>query len=259
MKKIAIMVAAHKAYDFPADEGYLPVQVGRVIAPAALPFAGDDTGENISDMNRSFCELTGLYWMWKNVRAEAYGLSHYRRHFRPLGEGVAVAGQQVASSAELSGLLARHDIVLSRPRNYWIESVRKHYQNAHNGDDLVALERVIRERSPQYLHAFDETFSRTRVSLYNMFVMRETHFDAYCRWLFDILLEMRKRIAWQEYGPYQGRVFGFLGERLLNVWTLHNIPVERVAYLPVVNLEGEDLVEKAKGLLKRKLTGVKPA
>jgi hypothetical protein len=259
MKKLAIMVAAHKAYEFPADVGYVPVQVGRAIAGHALPFDGDDTGASISDMNRSFCELTGLYWMWKNVRAEAYGLSHYRRYFRPQAAGVEVAGQRVASSEELSGLLARYDIVLSRPRNYWIESVRKHYENAHHGEDLVALERVIRERSPEYLHAFDETLSRTRVSLYNMFVMRESHFDAYCRWLFDILFELRNRIAWQDYGPYQGRVFGFLGERLLNVWTLHNIPAERVAYLPVVNLEGEDLVEKAKGLLKRKFTGAKLA
>jgi len=259
MKKIAIMVAAHKAYAFPQDEGYLPVHVGRALAASPLDFAGDDTGESISSMNRSFCELTGLYWMWKSVRAQAYGLAHYRRYFRSAGTGVSVGGQQVASSNELAALLVNHDVVLSRPRNYWIESVRKHYQNAHNGEDLVVLEQVIRARSPEYLHAFEQVMSSTKVSLYNMSVMRETQFNAYCRWLFDILFEVRQRIPWQSYGPYQGRVFGFLAERLLNVWVLHNIPQERICHLPVVNLEGEDLVEKAKGLLKRKFTGAKLA
>ena len=98
-----------------------------------------------------------------------------------------------------------------------------------------------------------------RLSLFNMFVLRSELFNSYCNWLFSILFEVEKRIPYKEYGPYQGRVFGFLAERLLNVWVEKNISQEKIKYLPVVNLEGENLFIKAVGLLKRKISGQKLA
>lgn len=253
------MVAAHKDYTFPQDAGYLPVQVGHATSTISLPIAHDDSGDSISELNRSFCELTGLYWLWKNVEADIYGLSHYRRYFSSASAGELILGRTIVSSSELATLLETYDVILSRPRNYWIESVRKHYCNAHNEADLEALERVLRLRHPEYLPAYERVISRTKVSLFNMFAMRAREFDAYCSWLFDILLNLRSEIRWEQYGPYQGRVFGFLAERLLNVWVEHNVASKRACYLPVVNLEGEDLIAKATGLLKRKFTGVKAA
>ena len=47
---------------------------------------GDDTGINISHLNRQYCELTGIFWVWKNINkyqdAEYIGFMHYRRHLR---------------------------------------------------------------------------------------------------------------------------------------------------------------------------------
>lgn len=57
MKKITIIVAAHKAYPMPDMQMYLPVQVGSAIS-AALPYVRDDTGRNISEKNKTFCELS---------------------------------------------------------------------------------------------------------------------------------------------------------------------------------------------------------
>lgn len=257
-RHVSIMVAAHKDYLFPEDNGYLPVQVGRVLSKKKLNIIGDDTGQNISHLNRSFCELTGLYWMWKNQRSDFYGLVHYRRYFRPLVEaGIQVAGKSVASTAELIQQLGSNEIVLSRPRNYWVESVRKHYENAHNASDLLVLQQVISDLYPDYSSSFNKVMGRTSVSLYNMFFTRAENFNNYCSWLFSILFEVEKRIPYQDYGPYQGRVFGFMAERLLNVWVEKNIPAERVKYLPVINLEGENLIKKVFGLLDRKFRGAK--
>ena len=50
----------------PDDPMYIPVQVGSALNPP-LPYIGDDTGDNISERNPYFCELTGLYWAWKNL------------------------------------------------------------------------------------------------------------------------------------------------------------------------------------------------
>ena len=78
--EIKVIVATHKKYKMPEDKLYLPLQVGGVLNDK-IGYAADDTGDNISVKNLSYCELTGLYWAWKNLDADAVGLVHYRRHF----------------------------------------------------------------------------------------------------------------------------------------------------------------------------------
>lgn len=62
-----IIIATHKQYHFPSDSIYLPLHVGKV-DKKDLGLNGDDTGDNISAKNASYCELTGLYWAWKTYR-----------------------------------------------------------------------------------------------------------------------------------------------------------------------------------------------
>lgn len=53
-KDICIAVATHKAYRMPEDSMYLPLQVGKALHPDVdLGFACDNTGDNISDRNRT--------------------------------------------------------------------------------------------------------------------------------------------------------------------------------------------------------------
>ena len=53
---------------------------------------------------------------------------------------------------------------------------------------------------------------------YNMMVMRWADFDAYCKWLFGLLFEVEQKVDISHYSTYQQRIFGFMAERLLNVW-----------------------------------------
>ena len=77
---IKVIVATHKKYWMPSDKMYLPLHVGAE-GKQSLGYATDNTGDNISSKNANYCELTGLYWAWKNIQSDYIGLVHYLRHF----------------------------------------------------------------------------------------------------------------------------------------------------------------------------------
>lgn len=55
----------------------------------------------------------------------------------------------------------------------------------------------------------------------NMFIMKRELMNDYCEFLFTVLSEAEKKVVVSEADPYQSRVFGFLAERLLNIWLWH--------------------------------------
>ncbi|KAA8423717.1 DUF4422 domain-containing protein [Acetobacter pomorum] len=80
--KVTIYTACHDNFQNPIDNIYTPMLCGKKNKNIVTNFMGDDTGQNISDLNYCFCELTALYWMWKNDKtSDIVGLSHYRRFF----------------------------------------------------------------------------------------------------------------------------------------------------------------------------------
>ena len=162
-----LVVATHKSYSMPAGPAYLPLHVGAAGKPS-LGFARDDTGDNISTRNATFCELTGLYWAWKNLPGEdALGLLHYRRLFR-------------ATPDELAAALEKVPCVLPKRRNYFIETTYSQYVHAHHAADLDTTRAILAERHPDFLGAFDATMRSTRGHRFNMLVMRRPLLDAYC-------------------------------------------------------------------------------
>lgn len=252
--KIVLMVVTHKPYKYPEAYEYLPVQVGRALSKQDLGIQGDNTGDNISFLNRSFCELTGQYWLWKNFDADIYGLVHYRRYFlASASSSLSLNGECIATGQELIDILINYDLILPKKRHYIIDTVFTHYEHSHYLSDLQALENVIEKIYPDYLTAFKKVLSMRSLSLFNMFVMKKDMFNAYSSWLFQILFEVEKIIPYQKYDSFQGRVFGFLGERLLNVWVEKNRIHLKVKYLSVVNIEGEKKFKKALNMIKRKL------
>jgi hypothetical protein len=246
----SIIVATHKEYIFPKSILYSPVHVGKALQAENFSYPGDDTGENISRKNASFCELTALYWAWKNEffkDKEFCGLAHYRRYF----VGALAFGRfSILSEKEILKILADNDVIVPKKRKYYIENVRSHYINAHYKKDLELLEIILREFSPEYMGAFETVMNQTSLHLFNMFVMQTKLYNEYCLWLFSILFELEKRVDISKYDSYQGRVFGFLAERLFNVWLVKN--KLKTKEISIVNIEGENLFLKAVNMLKRK-------
>ena len=156
---LRIVVAAHKPYWMPADPVYLPVQVGAAGKESIPGYTRDDSGENISAKNPHYCELTGLYWAWKNLPGDAIGLAHYRRHFARPGRGDKKA--RVMTGPELEQTLNGVQAVLPAPRHYWIETNYSQYAHAHHRVDLDTTRAILSEEWPAYLPAYDRVMKRT--------------------------------------------------------------------------------------------------
>ena len=249
--KIQIVVATHKAYWMPEDPVYLPVQVGAE-GREPLGYTPDNTGDNISGKNPHYCELTGLYWAWKNLEADAVGLAHYRRHFSN-GKHFGDKRNRVISGTEIEFCLKEADVLLPRPRHYWIETNYSQYAHAHHAADLDTTREIIVERCPDYLAAFDASMKRTRGHRFNMFIMRRKLLEEYCTWLFDILFELERRLDISSYSANDSRVFGFVSERLLDVWLeTKRVPCQE---LPYVFLENQNWLKKGAAFLRRKWRG----
>lgn len=252
MSKVSILVITHKMYRFPHSAIYHPLFVGGKYGQNSERFLMDNTGEHISEKNPSFCELTGLYWAWKNqffCDSKYVGLVHYRRYFR--GNGEKLKDKTILSEKEILNLLKKYDCIVPKKRNYFIESIYSHYKHAHHIRDLDLTKEIIAVDSPEYLSSFEQVMSGKQLHLYNMFIMKKAFFDKYCEWLFDVLFKLEKQINISNYDNYQKRVFGFIAERLFNVWVLHH--QLKIKEISVMNLDGENFIRKAINLVIRKL------
>ncbi len=247
---IKLVVATHKQYTMPDDEIYLPVHAGAA-GKESLGYVGDDTGDNISDRNKNYCELTALYWAWKNLDADYIGLVHYRRHFTAKG---AAGGKfdRILTGEQLEKLLGNTDVIVPVPRNYYIETNYSQYAHAHHAVDLDTTRQILLEKHPAYVDAFDTSMNSTVGHRFNMFIMKRDRFDAYCSWLFDVLFELEGRLDISEYSAYDSRVFGFVSERLLDVWLNAN----GISYIeqPYIFMEKQNWLTKGMAFLKRKFT-----
>lgn len=247
---LKVLVATHKKYWMPEDACYLPLHVGRE-GKNDLGYVGDNTGDNISNKNANYCELTGLYWAWKNLNCEYIGLCHYRRYFAKK-EKVRDKKERIMGAHDYESLLEKYDVILPTKRNYYIETVRSQYEHAHVKSDLDTVKQVIDELYPDYSNAFEVIMNRRRLHILNMFVMKKSLFDEYCKWLFTILFEVEKRVDISSYSVYEARIFGFLSERLFNVWLeKQQLNCKEV---PVVFLEKQNWAKKITKFLIRKIS-----
>lgn len=182
----------------------IPIQVGAALAGKRTAMITDNQGDNISEKNKKYCELTALYWIWKNDNTKYVGLSHYRRRF--------VLSEQMGARLPESGI----DVVLTVPVIN-IMGVGKQYAIDHVASDWEVMMESIRDLSPAYLDAADKVQRGNYYYAYNMLIARKEILDQYCEWLFPILFRCESEIG-DRRDAYQGRYLGFLAERLMTVF-----------------------------------------
>ncbi|MBO7675673.1 MAG: DUF4422 domain-containing protein [Atopobiaceae bacterium] len=244
---VRILVASHKPYWMPNDPLYVPICVGAHKNGPIAGFASDAEGDSIADKNPRYCELTALWWGWRNLDCDALGLVHYRRHFAGSGEKGVLTGPEART------LLQRAPVIVPKRRRYYIESIASHYAHTHDGAHLDSLRESVRRVSPHRLDTFDACMRSTSAHMFNMSVMRNEVLHPYCGWLFDVLEDVEGRIDLTEASAFQERCIGRLGELLLDVW----LRSEDVAYveLAVRELEGRNLFKRGTSFLAAKFFG----
>lgn len=213
-KSLAIFVATHVAFTPPQNPIYIPLHVGREGKPD-LGYLGDNLGENISDLNCLYGELTGLYWIWQNVSDMDYvGFCHYRRYFLN-GSGIEMQRKDYLE------LLGKYDVII--PHHGICEGTYKdHYGRAHNVHDLEAVERALGRLYPEDLESFHQAMQGNVFYSGNLCVMSLSLLKSYARWLFTIFAEASTEIDVSGYDSYHRRVYGFLSEQMLYVFIIKN-------------------------------------
>lgn len=193
---------------FPLKKFERQIQAGAALTDIRIAFITDNIGENISEKNRQFCEITALYWIWKHDHAKYIGISHYRRRFQ--------IDEREADMLIKSDV----DVVLTVPVVNF-PNVKSQYEKDHSSNDWDIMMRAIQTLTPAYMKTADIVQNGVYYYAYNMLIVRKEWLDEFCNWLFPILFYCEKIIG-QKEDSYQNRYIGFLSERLLTIFFEHN-------------------------------------
>jgi len=264
-KKITIIIAAHKKYRMPEDPIYFPLHVGAEGKKDAeghdldLGYVKDNTGDQISLRNPNFCELTGLYWAWKNLDTDYLGLVHYRRYFSWKKKSQDPF-ENILTGGEAAELLEKYKVLVPRKRRYFIETLYSHYDHTHFKEHLDTTREIITKQCPEYLACFDKVMKQRWGYMFNMMVMPHDLVGEYCTWLFDILFELEREVkekGMEDYSPFQARLYGRVSEIIFNVWILRMretgvLKAEDIREVPYIYMEKVNWSSKIASFLKAK-------
>ena len=214
MKKVTIFVACHKPTEIQSDDVFTPIHVGRAASKykeEMKDIIGDDTGDNISEKDASYSEMTGHYWAWKNYHDSEYiGFCQYRRYFY----------EKITSKNIDSFFSKGTDVLLAGP------CMRKHnrwsfLQSYVCAEDLAIMLKVVNRLYPEYYTTLSQYGFGYVDYPFNMLICRRELFDKYAEWMFSILFECEKYIKPLPYSRAR-RVYAYLAEFLTPVFFIHN-------------------------------------
>lgn len=211
--------------DVPLKESFafpqwsIPIQVGAALTEKQISHCTDNTGIGISHKNGNYCELTALYWIWKNQLEKPlpegsgemnryYGLFHYRRFLDITADDLYRLRENDV------------DVVLPYPMLHEPD-ITEHHTRYVQEKDWITMQEVLREMYPAYSHAFEGVFSRPYMYNYNMLIAKREVLADYCRWIFTILAEVEERSI-PKGNMRADRYLAYMGESLLTLYFMYH-------------------------------------
>ena len=269
--KLKILIAYHKPSFLLKNKIYIPIHVGRTIATQKSKdgiltkkdykwlmknLVGDNTGENISHKNREWCELTAIYWAWKNYNKlgnpEYIGLMHYRRFFD---------FKNCKNNKDIENFVGNYDILIrirTILNDYYVNNYIQYERSPHQHiEDLDKATDIVKRLYPEYSNAIETYMKQDYAFFCNMFVMKKDIFFEYCKFIFSVLEQFEKEVDISGYNVQEKRVFGYLGERLTGIFYTHlikqnpNIKTIEISQLPANKFPNETFWDKLKRTYKK--------
>ena len=194
------------------------IQVGAALTEERIAdiICLDNVGDNISHKNKQYCELTAMYWIWKNAEEDIVGLVHYRRHF--------------ILPYHWQTIMDENDIDVILPVPLYVEpSLEANYKSRHDGSDLDYLFEYVRQQDEAEYRSMKSFFEKGLYSPCNMFIMRKAVLSDLCSWMFP-LLEAVVAHGGKKEDTYLNRYPGFLSERLLSYFFEKNRDRYKLVY-----------------------------
>lgn len=234
---IKILVAYHKPFKIFKNDILVPIHVGRDVAFDKSKDGtisqkdyewllkntiGDNTGDNISKFNRKYCELTAIYWAWKNYEElgnpDYVGLMHYRTFFDfidyAIKNNIELPPKGFYSTEFLSKILNKYDMIISETLN-----TKKDF-----GDNPWSFDKTAKEIwkfSAKYHSELYEMLQiyNNNIHFKNMFILKKENFFKYCELLFSTLSDLEKNDV---NGILKGdRVLSYHAEALSSLIFMH--------------------------------------
>ena len=251
-KNLKILVCYHKKYPLPQGEVFVPIHCGRDVANTVSKdgkvsdeelvwltkhMIGDNTGDNISALNRDANEMTAIYWAWKNYDAlgnpDYIGLNHYRRYFR-------------LTVKQIKKLLTEYDFIATE---YKLRKKHTLYQqwldetwDWAEKEFLDAAIQKIKEIDPSNGEKFEQFFHSGVMGLWcNMFVLPREDFFNYCNFIFPLVFEIINI-------PHQSRAVGMFAERLTAFWLYEASKTKKAYFAEIKNTDDKNIP-----VIKRKI------
>ena len=269
MSKIKIFVTYHN-YDFPiiSSDIFQPIMGGNQGKPLNDGFIGDDTGDNISQFNKNYAELTFYYWIFKNylptAKEDYIGLCHYRRfldftdtsdkfnflkyhifspvyvcYFRQFLDHIFNYFDEQTILSKIKG----YDIVSTQKWDFMNMTVRTHFDYCHRAYEMDNALSVLKKLYPEYSKYAENYLNDSKSYFCLCLIMRKDLLEEYLTWQFKIIDELSKISKWDEYVEYHEiRMPAFITERLYNIWLRYQMDKHdiKVLELPCYKLVKAD-------------------
>lgn len=215
MEKLNIFVVSHKPLDTTKYPGRKVIYVGTKHGqtPDFITIFTDNTKNNIAKLNPFYCEMTAIYWVWKNApHSEYIGFEHYSRNF--------YHNCKMASLDYLYEKALKCDII--HAGKAWHFRTNKKFWTSKEGAPLFSiLKDAIAKVEPTYLNEWLQIMDKHALSYCNMFICQWKTFDKLMKFMFKILDEAFVNIKHLS-SEQQSRSIGYMAERLLDVFIKHN-------------------------------------
>jgi lipopolysaccharide biosynthesis glycosyltransferase len=224
-----------------------PVQAGAALREERFHgMQPDDEGDNISDRNPYYCEMTAHYWAWKNADADYFGFFHHRRYLSfedgkllPEDPNSCVRFDSLndftmqklrLEEAHMREIIENHDIVVMTPHCFALNPLLAESPTIYAQYDLspdhfigdldLAVSILLRDH-PEYKGAAEEYLAMSEGIYLNMYIMKKKYFHMYNEILFPLLEEVYTSVDFSERNVYGKRFVGFVAERMLGIFLLH--------------------------------------